>query len=157
MFFDGWSGILRMLAVGVPAYAALVLLLRIGGKRTLAKLNAFDLVVTVSFGSILATALLDATLPLADVVVAFALLVVLQYIVTWSSLRSRTVDQIVKNDATVLYEEGAYLEDVMRRERVTHSEVMSATRSQGLDGLEQVDRVVLEADGSLSVVRGRQG
>lgn len=155
MFFDGWSGILRTLAVGVPAYAALVLLLRIGGKRTLAKLNAFDLVVTVSFGSILATALLDATLPLADIVAAFALLVILQYIVTWSSLRSRTVDHVVKNDATVLYDAGAYREDVMRRERVTHSEVMAATRSQGLDGLDQVDRVVLEADGSLSVIPSR--
>ena len=57
MFFDGWSGILRMLAVGVPAYAALVLLLRIGGKRTLAKLNAFDPAVTVALGSTLASAL----------------------------------------------------------------------------------------------------
>lgn len=152
MFFDGWSGILRMLAVGVPAYAALVLLLRIGGKRTLAKLNAFDLVVTVAFGSILATALLDATLPLADVIVAFALLVILQFIVTWSSLRSRTVDRVVRNDPTVLYERGEYLEEVMRRERVKPSEVMAAVRSQGLDDLDHVERVVLEADGSLSVV-----
>lgn len=152
MFFDGWSGILRMLAVGVPAYAALVLLLRIGGKRTLAKLNAFDLVVTVAFGSILATALLDATLPLADVIVAFALLVILQFIVTWSSLRSRTVDRVLRNDPTVLYERGEYLEEVMRRERVKPSEVMAAVRSQGLDDLDHVERVVLEADGSLSVV-----
>lgn len=152
MFFDGWSGILRMLAVGVPAYAALVLLLRIGGKRTLAKLNAFDLVVTVAFGSILATALLDATLPLADVIVAFALLVILQFIVTWSSLRSRTVDRVLRNDPTALYERGEYLEEVMRRERVKPSEVMAAVRSQGLDDLDHVERVVLEADGSLSVV-----
>lgn len=152
MYFDGWNGILRMLAVGVPAYVALVVLLRISGKRTLAKMNAFDLVVTVAFGSILATALLDRTLPLADIVFAFVLLVGLQFIVTWSSLRSQTVDRILKNDAAVLYGDGAFIDEAMLDERVTRSEVMAAVRLQGLDALEQVERVVLETDGSLAVV-----
>ena len=42
MFFDGWTGLLRVLVVGTLAYAALVLLLRVTGKRTLSKMNAFD-------------------------------------------------------------------------------------------------------------------
>ncbi len=46
IFFEGWSGPVRILLVGVLSYAALVLLLRLTGKRTLSKLNAFDLVVT---------------------------------------------------------------------------------------------------------------
>ena len=56
MFFDSWAGLGRVLVVGVLAYSALVLLLRISGKRTLTKMNAFDLVVTVALGSTLATA-----------------------------------------------------------------------------------------------------
>lgn len=53
MFFDNWMGILRVLVGG--AYATLVVFLRVSGKRTLAKLNAFDLVITVSLGSTLAS------------------------------------------------------------------------------------------------------
>ena len=51
MFFDSWFGLLRVLVVGALAYAALILFLRVSGKRTLTKLNAFDLVVTVALGS----------------------------------------------------------------------------------------------------------
>ncbi|MBA3959135.1 MAG: DUF421 domain-containing protein, partial [Chloroflexi bacterium] len=53
------DGLLRTVVVGLLAYVALIGTLRISGKRTLAKLNAFDLVVTVAFGSVLATALLS--------------------------------------------------------------------------------------------------
>ena len=55
MFFDSWTALGRVLLVGTLAYVALVAILRISGKRTLTKLNAFDLVVTVALGSTLAT------------------------------------------------------------------------------------------------------
>ena len=51
MFFSGWDGLLRTLVIGVLAYVILILFLRISGKRTLAKMNAFDFVVTVALGS----------------------------------------------------------------------------------------------------------
>ena len=66
MFFDGWAGLLRVLVVGALAYAALVLLLRVSGKRTLSKMNAFDLVVTVALGSTLATVLPSRDVALAE-------------------------------------------------------------------------------------------
>jgi uncharacterized membrane protein YcaP (DUF421 family) len=58
MFYDGWFRLVRVLVVGSCGYVALIALLRISGKRTLAKLNAFDFVVTVALGSTLATVLL---------------------------------------------------------------------------------------------------
>ena len=66
MFFDSWTGLGRVLVVGTLAYVALVAVLRISGKRTLTKLNAFDLVVTVALGSTLATILLSNSVALAD-------------------------------------------------------------------------------------------
>jgi uncharacterized membrane protein YcaP (DUF421 family) len=59
MLFDSWARLGRALLVATLTYAALVLLLRISGKRTLTKLNAFDPVVTVALGSTLATVLLS--------------------------------------------------------------------------------------------------
>jgi len=79
ILFQSWSGLGRVTIVGVAAYLALVLMLRVSGKRSLAKLNAFDLVVTVALGSTLATTLLSKTVPLVEGVAAFAVLLLMQY------------------------------------------------------------------------------
>lgn len=55
MLFDGWADLGRVVALGAAAYTVMVIVLRVSGKRTLAKLNAFDLVVSVALGSVLAT------------------------------------------------------------------------------------------------------
>ena len=74
MYFNGWESLLRTLVVGVLAYVSLVVFLRISGKRTLSKMNAFDLIVTVALGSTLATVLLSKDVALAEGALAFALL-----------------------------------------------------------------------------------
>lgn len=89
MIFDSWFGLLRVLVVGVSAYAVLVLFLRLSGKRTLAKLNAFDLVVTVALGSTLSSIILGKSVALLEGVLAMALLIVLQLVITWLAVRSR--------------------------------------------------------------------
>jgi len=65
MFFNDWDDLGRVVAAGVLACIGLIVLLRVSGKRTLAKINAFDLVVTVALGSILATILLTKDVALA--------------------------------------------------------------------------------------------
>lgn len=72
MWFDSRSDTLRVLLVGTAAYATLVVVLRVSGKRTLAKLNAFDFVVTVALGSTLATILLNSTVSWTEGAVALA-------------------------------------------------------------------------------------
>jgi uncharacterized membrane protein YcaP (DUF421 family) len=152
MFFSGWAGIFRTLIVGASAYAALVLILRISGKRTLTKLNAFDLVVTVALGSTLATVLLSKDVALAEGVAAFTLLCFAQYVVTWSSVRSQFIRGIVKGEPTLLLYRGELLWDALKRERVTKDEIQSAARSAKQDDLQALAAVVLETDGSLSVI-----
>lgn len=156
VFFNGWDGLLRTLVIGMLAYVALVLILRISGKRTLSKMNAFDLVVTVALGSTLATILLNKDVALAEGIVAFALLVGLQFLVTWSSVRVRWVRKIVTGEPRMLFYRGEFLPKAMKIARVTESEVQAAIRSAGQYNMEEVEAVVLETDASFSVVR-RQG
>lgn len=73
LLFGGWEPLLRIMIVGVLAYVALVVFLRVSGKRTLSKMNAFDFVVTVALGSTLATVLLSRNIALSDGALAFAL------------------------------------------------------------------------------------
>ncbi|MCA1798873.1 MAG: DUF421 domain-containing protein [Xanthomonadaceae bacterium] len=153
MFFQDWATLQRTLVVGVLAYVSLVLILRISGRRTLSKMNAFDFVVTVALGSTLATILLNREVALAEGVLAFAVLVSLQYLITWGSVRARWLRRLVTGEPVLLLYRGEYLQGALRRARVTEDEVRTALRSEGLGDAAQVGAVVLETDGSFSVVR----
>ena len=157
MFFDSWSGLLRVLVVGTLAYVSLVLLLRASGKRTLAKLNAFDLIVTVALGSTLATVLLSKSVALVEGLLAFVLLAGLQYLVAWLSVRSPRFSDLVKSEPTLLFHRGRFLEGAMRAQRVTRAEVLAALRGSGAADPAEVTAVVLETDGSLSAVKQAPG
>lgn len=155
MFYGDWTHLVRTLIVGTLAYGALVVSLRASGKRTLAKLNAFDLVVTVAFGSMLATILLSQDVSLARGVTGLVLLILLQYAVAYASLRSPRFARLVRSEPTILARHGQTLPDAMRRERVTETELESVLRTHGFAGWAEVGAVILESDGSFSVLPSR--
>lgn len=151
MLFQGWDGVVRTLLVGLMAYATLVVFLRLSGKRTLAKLNAFDLVVTVALGSTLAAIVLQKSVPLAEGATALGLLILAQYGVTFLSVRSERFAAAVRSEPALLAKDGRFCDGTMRRERVTRDEALSAVRSDGGHDIGDVDSLILESDGSLSV------
>ena len=152
MFFGTWAALGRVLVIGPLAYTALVLLLRVSGKRTLTKLNAFDLVVTVALGSTLATVLLSKSVSLAEGVFALALLIALQFAITWAAARSERVQRLVKAEPTLLLHRGRFLDGAMRAQRVTRAELLAVLRASGVAEPGAVAAVVLETDGSFSVL-----
>ncbi|MBM3606052.1 MAG: DUF421 domain-containing protein [Alphaproteobacteria bacterium] len=153
VFFDSWTSLGRVLLVGTIAYVALVAMLRVSGKRTLSKMNAFDLIVTVALGSTLATVLLSRSVPLLDGITALGLLIGLQYVITWASIRSERFQHLIKAEPTMVLSQGTPLPDALRRQRVTMEEVHAAIRGAGHDGIDRSISVVLETDGSLSVLK----
>lgn len=152
-FFGGWPSLVRIVVVGVAMYVALVVFLRASGSRTLADLNAFDFVVTVAVGSAFGRALTAKTVSLAEALVAFALLVALQYAVTRVQVAWPPFGRFVTNPPVLLYFRGEYLRAPMRRERVTESELRAAVRKKPVGTLADVDAVVLESNGEFSVVQ----
>jgi uncharacterized membrane protein YcaP (DUF421 family) len=151
-FFQDWSSIVRTVVVGVCGYVALVIALRVAGKRTLAKLNAFDLVVTVAIGSTFASILVSPDTNLAQGIVAFAVLVALQTGIAWASSRFPAVDGWVKSEPRMLLYEGKLIERAMRRERITTQELEVAVRQSGLGRMEDAHAVVLESSGNLTCI-----
>ncbi len=153
MFFDSLQGLLRVVVVSALAYAFLILVLRLAGKRSLAKLNAFDLVVTVALGSTLATILLSRDVALVEGVLAFCMLALLQWMVSRLSISSRRFRSLVRSQPRLLVEDGQLREAAMVSERVTPAEIDAAIRNAGVGRIEDVAAVVLETDGSMSVIR----
>lgn len=153
MFFDDWFGLIRILVVGFFIYISLIILLRVSGKRTLSKWNAFDFVVTIALGSILASVVISKSLTLFEGIAALGWLIGMQFVITSLSVRFDWVAKLIKSDPTLLFDKGEFLPEVMKNKRVGEAEVLTAIRSQGIGAIEEVAAVVLENDGAFSVIK----
>jgi len=151
IFFDDWAGIGRIVITGLLAYPALILMLRISGKRTLSKFNAFDFIVTICLGSMLSSIIITKSVPLVEGVVALVLLIVLQFVITWLSVRSPAFQSLIKSNPTLLVHRGVYQEKAMRAERISKQEIAAALHANGNAEMSELACVVLETDGSLNV------
>lgn len=153
MFYDNLQGLLRVVVMSTTAYGWLIIVLRLAGKRSLSKLNAFDLVVTVALGSTLATVLLSQDVALSEGALAFVTLAALQWLVSRASISSRRFSKLVRSQPRLLVEDGTYHWEAMAEERVTADELDAAIRGAGMGRIEEVAALVLESDGSMSVLR----
>ena len=157
IFQTEWPGMARTFVVGMISYLLLIVVLRLSGKRTLSKMNSFDLIVNISLGSILASILLDPSVPLAQGFIAIVVLIGLQFVVTWSSVRVPWLRRFVTGEPTLVLKQGAFLPKALLHARLTEDEVRAAVRSAGLSDLNSVDAVVFETDGSFSVIKHSAG
>lgn len=152
VFFDNWESIVRTTLITILAYPILIILLRTSGKRTLSKMNAFDLIVTIALGSTLATVILNKDVALVDGALAFILLIFLQYIISFLSVRYTLISRIVKSTPTLLVYKGKMLEEMMKKERIDNDEIYAVVRQHGLASLKDAEAIILETDGSLSLI-----
>lgn len=158
VWFAGWEPIWRIGVVGTLGYGALVVLLRASGKRTLAQMNSFDFVITVAVGATFGRVMTARSVALAEAVTAFVVLIALQFIVTKMQQRSPRISRLVTASPTMLAYSGSVIGDALRRERVTEDEVLAAVRKHGYGDLAETAAVIMETDGSLTVIApGRAG
>ncbi len=153
MFFDGFNDLSRTLLSAPILYVAVILFVRISGKRSTSQMNNFDWVVTVAMGSLMASGILLKDITILESASAIGILLLLQWILTWTMIRSRFVSQMVRAEPTLLYHDDTFLSSAMRRERVSEYEVLSAVRENGIVDLASVESVILEANAALSVVQ----
>lgn len=151
-FFSTAEPLLRLLVVGTLLYLGLVVLLRASGGRSLSQMTAYDFIVNVAIGAVLGRSLTAHGVSLAEGVLALALLLALQYVLARAQTRSRRLSRIVSNSPALLYRDGSFHDDVLDRHRLTEDDVRAAARKEGFGSMRQVDAVVLEANGGLSVV-----
>ncbi|KPZ57136.1 DUF421 domain-containing protein [Pseudoalteromonas sp. P1-25] len=152
MFFESWSEIARIVTTTLIIYPFLILATHLLGKRSFAKMNNFDWIITVAAGSILGSAILLKDVVIVEVLVAVSLLLFLQYLLTWISAHFSTFDKVVKTAPQLVFFDGEYIEAAMKDTRLTSTEVEASVRKAGFGDLSKVMAVVFEADGELSIV-----
>lgn len=151
-FFDSWESILRIICVTPLAFVAIVLLLRFSGKRTLAKMNAFDFVVTIALGSVLAGVALNQNIPLADGVTAILSFIGIQFLFTWLSVRVKAFKTLITSRPSLIFYKGKFLHQAMKKGRITVEEICSAARQKGISNLDGIDMIILETTGDISII-----
>lgn len=152
IWFDNWESLVRTIILTITGYGAMVLILRVSGKRTLSKMNAFDFIVTVALGSTLANIALNEDIPLADGVAAVFLFVFLQYLLTWLSVRIKFFKTLITSKPSLIFYKGSYLHEAMKEERITVEEVQCAGRNKGYSTLDEIDMIILEATGEFTIL-----
>jgi uncharacterized membrane protein YcaP (DUF421 family) len=137
----------------IMVYVFLVVALRVFGKRELAQLNPFDLVVLLSLSNTVQNAIIGNDNSLTGGLVGALALLAMNYLVVRFLFRHRRLDQIFEGKPTTLVEHGKILKPALARELLTHSELMTVLHRQGFDSLEEVDRCVLEPGGTFYIQR----
>ena len=150
--FNGWRPLIHIAVIGLIGYVALILFLRLSGKRTLSRMNAYDMVMTMALGSVLTKAMLTPDQSVAETVFAISLLIFFQYAVSFAAYRWRWAAFLAAPSPTVLYHDGRFLHAALKKERVRQSEIEDTVMEKGLPDMSLVDTVILAANGELSVL-----
>ncbi len=153
IWFGSWDSIIRIICVTPVAYIATVFFLRVSGKRTLAKMNAFDFVITIALGSVLAGVALNQNFPLADGLTVILMFIGLQLLFTWLSVRVKKIKTLITSQPSLIFYKGNFQFQTMKKERITVEEIHSAARQKGHSSLMGVDMIILETTGDIAIIK----
>jgi len=140
--------VLEKIVRPIIVYFALVLLLRIFGKRELAQLNPFDLVVLLSLSNTVQNAIIGNDNSVTGGLIGALSLLSTNYLVVRFLFRHRRIDQIIEGSPTVLIENGKVRRKGLAKELLTESELASVCRRQGFEHVNEVESCVLEPGGT---------
>lgn len=152
IFYNNFETVYSTAIKGILIYIFLIIALRITGKRSLSKLNIFDFIITIAIGSVFASVLTSKDVKLAQGTTAIIVLLGGQYIISKWAYNSDKFEQKIKSDPALLYYDDHFLYKTMKHERVTEREILQAVRSKGISSLDKVEAVILETQGSISVI-----
>jgi uncharacterized membrane protein YcaP (DUF421 family) len=137
-------------------YGVLVILVRLAGKRELAQLNPFDLIVLLTLSNTVQNAIIGNDNSLVGGIIGAVTLVGVNWVVVRFMYRHEKLDRVIEGDPVTLVENGHVLKDRCDRELITVAELEAAAHRQGFASLSEVGRAVLEPGGTLSFITHNQ-
>lgn len=154
LFVPGVSVIEKILRP-IIVYGFLVLALRAGGRRELAQLNSFDLVVLLTISNTVQNAIIGNDTSLLGGLIGAATLVLVNATVVRYLYRHPDLERRLEGGPVWLVRHGRVIPENLRRELITEEELLAAIRRQGISSVEECDQVILEASGTITVIPHR--
>lgn len=156
LFFKDWESLAHVALCALISYITLFVFIRISGKRTLAKLNAFDFVVTVTLGSTLSSMIL-AKVTITEGCTALFVIIALQFLLAYLAKSSHKMEKVINSSPTLLFYNGQFIEDAMLKEVITTEEIYAEIRKYRIEHLYDVRAVVMELNGEITVIKKSEG
>ena len=157
MFFHSWGAIGHVVLASMIVYLLIVAALRVVGEQALAKMSGYDMIVTITLGSVVATVAVSRDITISEGVAALLTLLGLQEIVRRLQSRFVAMHHLVREPPRVVVWDGKLLDDRLLQSNISADEVRAAVRKAGLRSLSEARAVVLENDGDWSVIAKRDG
>jgi uncharacterized membrane protein YcaP (DUF421 family) len=149
MFYLGLP-VLEKILRPIIVYVFLIIGIRMAGKRQLAQLNAFDLVVLLTLANTVQNAIIGEDNSVTGGLIGAATLLAMNYVVVRFLYGHQKLDHLLEGEPDVLISNGKILHDRLKRELITEAELGAAARRQGFSGLDEVSRAVLEPGGTVT-------
>lgn len=142
-------------AVGI--YLAVILFHRLNGLRSFSTMSAFDFVMTVAIGSLVATTILNPRPSLLEGVLGLGSLFLLQWLVASGRAAGKAFERVVDNEPLLLMRKGEVIEKNLEKARVTRDDLRVKLRESGILRYRDVEAVIMETTGTISVIRRQEG
>lgn len=143
-----WEFVLRALLV----YVALLVLVRLSGKRTIGQFTPFDLLVVLLLSEAVSNALDGGDDSVAGGLLSAATLIALNFSLAWASARSHRIERALEGRAVLLGRNGKIYDEVLRRQNVGQADIQKALREQDCQ-LQNMRCAFLEVDGNISIIK----
>src|SRR5246127_5020203 len=141
----------------IVVYFFLVIGLRLAGKRELAQLNPFDLVVLLTLSNTVQNAIIGDDNSVSGGIIGATSLLLINYLVVRFLYKHRALDQFIEGRADVLIEDGKIKTQNLKRELITVTQLEAQARKQGFDSLSEVQQCVLESGGTITFIGKKPG
>ena len=133
-------------------YIFVIAVIRLMGKRQIGELEPSELVVTIVISEVAAMPIQESSQPIASSVIAIALLLIMEVIISFAAYKSRFFRKILYGTPSVLFSKGKINQKEMEKERFNVNDLMGIIRNNGAAGLDEVDFVIVETNGNVSVL-----
>ncbi len=134
------------------AYLVVLFAMRLIGRRTASQQAPFDMVVLFLFGGMTTTAILGEDRSFTAAMTGIFTVGLMHVAVSWLKLRSVLFERIVDGTPIVVFEEGRWSEDQMRKLRMQEADIRTAMRQEGLIEMDAVRYAIIERDGTISII-----
>lgn len=138
-------------------FFTLYVLVRVMGKRELAQMTAFELIVLVVFGDIVQQGVMHNDFSLTGAIIAIATLGFWALVLSWLTYSSRKLESVLDGEPRVIVRDGEIVKENLLRDRLTRAEILSEMRLAGIGHLSEVAWAILEPRGKMSFIQRSSG
>jgi uncharacterized membrane protein YcaP (DUF421 family) len=150
--FDLEVNALELVARAVLIYVTLLVLIRLAGKRDVGQLSVFDLLVILLIAEGVSSAIQGGNESVTGAIITVAVILALNRLLAAVSAHFPAFGRLFEGSPTEIVRNGRMLRQNMMKEHITEDELMTAARGHGVEDLSKIQRAVLEADGTISVI-----